>query len=138
MVQCVHSNPATELLDDLYDMDMTAQLNFWASDNNVIGMYNHDTNRIIAFLMWLRDKVVVLVSLSLPLTHHSPIQRHPDHEGDLFNYHLPAIDNWCNSQLDNDPHSYCASQILSAGIKRAIHRSQLSAFMRKNRCNEKS
>ena len=70
MVQCVNSNPTTELLDDLYDMDMSAQLEFWASDDNVVGMYNHDTKRIITFLMWLRDKVVVLVSLSPPFTHY--------------------------------------------------------------------
>ena len=69
MVQCVNSNLTTELLDDLYDMDMSAQLDYWASDNNVVGMYNHDTNRIITFLMWLHDKVVVLVSLPLTAFH---------------------------------------------------------------------
>ena len=88
MVQCVNSNPTTELLDDLYDMDMSAQLDFWDSDTNVVGMYNHDTKRIITFILWLRNKVVIFISLSLPFTHCSPIQRHPDYEEDLFNYHL--------------------------------------------------
>ena len=115
MVQCVHSNPTTELLDDLYDMDISAQLDFWASDDNVVGMYNHDTKRIITFLLWLRDKVLILVSLLRPFAHYSPIQRHPDREEDLFNRHLVAIDNWFHSQLDNYPHSYCVSQILAAG-----------------------
>jgi len=78
-------------------------------------MYNHDTKRIITFLLWLRDKVLILVSLSWPFAHYSPIQRHPDREEDLFNRHLVAIDNWFHSQLDNYPHSYCVSQILAAG-----------------------
>jgi hypothetical protein len=60
MVQCVSSNPTPELLDDLYEMDMSAQLNFWTSDDNVIGMYNHDAKRMITFMMWLRDKVLIL------------------------------------------------------------------------------
>ncbi|KIM43454.1 hypothetical protein M413DRAFT_381380 [Hebeloma cylindrosporum] len=118
MVQCVTSYPTSELLNDLYNMDMSAQLDFWASDNNVVGMYNHDTKRILTFLMWLREK------------------SHPDHdhEGDLFYHHLPAIDAWVQSQLD-DPDSDSATQILESGIKRAISKSQLRVFRRKNHCS---
>jgi len=64
MVQCVSSNPTPELLDDLYDMDLFAQLDFWTSDDNIVGMYNHDAKRMIAFLLWLRDKVLIFGCLS--------------------------------------------------------------------------
>jgi len=59
MLHCVNSKVTPELLDDLYDIDLAAQLSFWESDDNVIGMYEHDSKRIINFLMWLQNAQVI-------------------------------------------------------------------------------
>lgn len=61
MLQVTTAEITAEFLDDICDVDMDAQLSFWASDDNVVGMYEHDNKRIITFLMWLASQVGLLI-----------------------------------------------------------------------------
>lgn len=57
MLHSVIAEPNDDFLDNLLEVDLRAQLSFWASEDNVIGMYEHDNKRIITFLMWLAEQV---------------------------------------------------------------------------------
>ncbi|KAF8965445.1 hypothetical protein BDZ97DRAFT_782807 [Flammula alnicola] len=56
MLHCVESQPSLQLLKDLYDFDVRTHLEFWTSEDNVIGVYEHDAKRIITLIMWLQDQ----------------------------------------------------------------------------------
>lgn len=61
MLHCVNAHSTPELVKELYDFDMSAHLNFWSSDENIIGIYEHDNKRILALLMWMENQVSGLV-----------------------------------------------------------------------------
>ncbi|KDR70136.1 hypothetical protein GALMADRAFT_888788 [Galerina marginata CBS 339.88] len=56
MLHCVNAQPTPDLLEELYDIDMSAHLAFWASDKNVFGILEHDNKRILNLFMWLENK----------------------------------------------------------------------------------
>ncbi|PPQ89614.1 hypothetical protein CVT25_012531 [Psilocybe cyanescens] len=95
MLQATTAEITDEFLDDICDIDMDAQLFFWASDDNVIGMYEHDNKRIITFLIWLGS------------------QRHRGQS--LMQRNANCVDRWLHSQLENYSHQYLFCLLLAAG-----------------------
>ena len=57
MLHCVNSDLTSELLEQLFGFDMSAQLNFWSSEDNLVGIYEHDYKRILSLLAWMEKQV---------------------------------------------------------------------------------
>ncbi|KAH9476239.1 hypothetical protein JR316_0011810 [Psilocybe cubensis] len=95
MLQILTAEITTQLLDDVCDVDMGMQLSFWTSDDNVIGVYEHDNKRLISFLMWLASQ------------HHRGMS--------LLRFFNGPVDQWILSRIRDYPHQYLFNLLLTAG-----------------------